>query len=87
MDESLLGSEEPALNLLCVDELLHQMEGTNPRLAQLAELRVFSELTNAEIATELNISLSTVERGWRLAKAWLKAALAEHSKCNPEQQG
>jgi len=87
LDESLLRSDQPTLDLLCMDELLDQMDQANPRLAQLTEMRIFSELTNAEIAKELNVSLSTVERGWRLAKAWLKAALAERSERDPKRQG
>jgi DNA-directed RNA polymerase specialized sigma24 family protein len=40
-------------------------------------LRFFGGLTLAEAASHLGISLSTADRGWRYARAWLYAAMAE----------
>ncbi|MGH9802849.1 MAG: ECF-type sigma factor [Blastocatellia bacterium] len=42
------------------------------RKSHIVELRFFGGLTNEEIAEVMTISLSTVEREWRLAKAWLQ---------------
>ena len=41
------------------------------RGARLGELRFFGGLTLAEAAACLNISLSTADRAWRYARAWL----------------
>ena len=43
----------------------------DPQLAQIVELRVFGGLEHGEVAENLGVSLRTVERGWRLARAWL----------------
>ncbi|MCB1032486.1 MAG: RNA polymerase subunit sigma-70, partial [Acidobacteria bacterium] len=39
--------------------------------ARIAELRVFLGCAIEEIAEALQISRSTVQREWRLARAWL----------------
>jgi RNA polymerase sigma factor (TIGR02999 family) len=72
LDDSLKAFEDNTLELLEIDQALDQLAGADPRQAQVAELKVFSELTNQEIADEMGMSLSAVERSWRAAKAWLK---------------
>ncbi len=42
-----------------------------PREAKVVEHRYFGGLTNKEIAETLSVSLSTVERDLRFARAWL----------------
>ena len=46
-----------------------------PRCAQVVELRFFGDLDFAEIAETMKLSLATVERDWRFARAWLKRAM------------
>jgi RNA polymerase sigma factor (TIGR02999 family) len=72
LDDSIEAFEENTLELLEIDQALHQLTEADPRQAQVAELKIFSELTNLEIADEMGMSLSAVERSWRAAKAWLK---------------
>lgn len=72
LDESLQAAEISMVELLQIDESLRLLEEVDARQAQLAELKIFSELSNPEIATAMGISLATVERDWRAAKAWLK---------------
>jgi DNA-directed RNA polymerase specialized sigma24 family protein len=40
-------------------------------------LRFFGGLEAAESADMLQVSLSSVERDWRFAKAWLRDAITE----------
>lgn len=72
LDESSSSVEDSTLELLEVNEALDELADIDPRQARLAELKIFSELTNPEIAAELSISLTAVEREWRVVKAWLK---------------
>jgi DNA-directed RNA polymerase specialized sigma24 family protein len=37
----------------------------------MVELRFFGGLTQEEVASTLSLSLATVNRQWRLARAWL----------------
>jgi RNA polymerase sigma factor (TIGR02999 family) len=76
LDESLKSFTDPTLGVLQVDQFLSQLAEVDSRQAQIAELKIFSELSNPEVAIELQVSLSSVERDWRVAKAWLKAQLS-----------
>jgi RNA polymerase sigma-70 factor (ECF subfamily) len=61
-----------AVELLALDEALKGLAELDPRKSQIIELRFFGGLTTAETATVLGLSDSTIEREWRLAKAWLQ---------------
>ena len=65
--------------ILAVDEVLSKLERLDPRQARVVELRYFGGLSAPETAEAMAISLSTVEREWSLAKAWLRAQLASVS--------
>ena len=53
-------------------EALKELEKVNKTQAAIVEKRFFGGLTLEEIAEVMNISLSTVKRQYRHAKAWLK---------------
>lgn len=55
---------------------LSQLSGIRPRAAQVVDMRFFAGMSVEEIALVLETSISTVEREWRFARAWLKDALA-----------
>lgn len=65
------------IDLLALDEAIERMR-RDPALEGLwrvVELRFFSGLTTQEIAETLNMSLSSAEREWRFARAWLRREL------------
>lgn len=64
------------LDLLALDEALAQLNGFEPRLSQVVELRFFGGLSIAETADTLSVSHATVERDWVVAKAWLHQRLS-----------
>ena len=61
--------------LLALDEALTQFEQRWPKKAQLVKLRYFTGLTVPEAAQALDVSVATVERYWKFAKAWLHTQL------------
>jgi RNA polymerase sigma-70 factor (ECF subfamily) len=65
------GGVDDAAGVLAVDETLARLHALDPQLGQLVELRFFGGLDNAAVAAALGTSLRTVERGWRLARAFL----------------
>ena len=75
LDDLPIGGVDCTLELLQVDELLSRLTMMDSWQAQLAEIKIFSKLTNTEIASEFDVSLSKVERDWRVTKAWLKAQI------------
>jgi RNA polymerase sigma factor (TIGR02999 family) len=66
----------PGPDVLDVDRALEKLAADYPRHAQIVELRFFGGLHAPEIAKVLDLSLSTVERDWRFAKAWLQNEVA-----------
>jgi RNA polymerase sigma factor (TIGR02999 family) len=66
----------PAEDLLALHDALEQLAAHDPLKAQLVELRFFAGLTLEQAAECLDISLSTADRAWRYARAWLYTAMA-----------
>jgi RNA polymerase sigma factor (TIGR02999 family) len=66
----------PDQELLALHEALDQFAVHDPLKAKLVELRFFAGLTLEQAADYLDISLSTADRGWRYARAWLYSAMA-----------
>jgi RNA polymerase sigma factor (TIGR02999 family) len=62
-------------DMLALDEALSKLENADPRAARVVELRFFGGLQEDEIAALLDVSLITVKRDWKVARAWLMARL------------
>ena len=75
----LLDARETPHDLLVVDEVLTRLGEVDVELVRIVELRVFGGLTHAQIAAALDCSLRSVERGWRLARAFLRREFDDDS--------
>jgi RNA polymerase sigma factor (TIGR02999 family) len=73
--DALSASRSPR-EILSLHEALEAFARHDPLKARLVELRFFGGLTLEQSAACLNVSLSTADRGWRYARAWLYAAMA-----------
>ncbi len=60
-----------------IDEALRRLGELDPRMARVVELRFFGGLTVPEVARLLDVSVTTVEHDWRMARAWLARELAD----------
>jgi RNA polymerase sigma-70 factor (ECF subfamily) len=69
--------EEQGLDIVAVHEALDRLAELNDRQAQVMTLRYFGGLTVAEVAAALEVSVVTVERDWRLARAWIRDQIRE----------
>lgn len=69
--DSEVMSIERASELIALDEALSQLGELDPRKREVVELRYFGGLSLEETAEALGISVMTVRRDWRAAKAWL----------------
>ncbi|HEX6135903.1 MAG TPA: ECF-type sigma factor [Longimicrobiales bacterium] len=78
--EGLVVAEGRAEELLALDEALTRLAELDPRQARMVECRFFGGLTDAEIAESLGVSVPTVQRDWRAARAWLAVALDVESE-------
>lgn len=72
LDDVVAAYEERALDLVSLDSALEKLAKFDAQLAELVELRFFAGLEIEETARVLGVSASTVERGWRTARTWLR---------------
>ncbi len=61
--------------LIRIDEVLEELNQTEPRLVQVVEMRYFGGLSENEIAEMLGLTERTVQRDWHKARLLLSAAL------------
>ncbi len=71
LTESEIAAPMPDEELLALDEALERLAEKDPRAAELVKLCYFVDLTQEQAAKELGVSISTVERTWAYARAWL----------------
>jgi RNA polymerase sigma factor (TIGR02999 family) len=71
LDERLLASSDPALDIVALDRALEALAAVDTRKSRVIELRFFGGLSVEETAEVLHVSADTVKRDWRLAKLWL----------------
>ena len=68
---------QPDADLLALHKVLEELEKIDPDQARIVELKFFGGLTIKETAEVMGISHATVEREWKLAKAYLKHELTK----------
>lgn len=71
LDDVLEILEGQKVDVLSLREALEELAGLNARQHEAVMLRYFAELKNEEVAEVLGVSVKTVERDLRMAKAWL----------------
>jgi RNA polymerase sigma factor (TIGR02999 family) len=71
LDEVEVALPAPADEVIALDDALNRLAKVDRRSAEVVQLRFFTGLTHEQIAEELGISLRTVERLWKFARAWL----------------
>jgi RNA polymerase sigma factor (TIGR02999 family) len=77
LSEGLAWIEPPADDVLALDEAIQQLQAEDPRLAEIVMLRYYSGLSVEETAAAVGVSVSTLTRDWRYARAWLAGVLGE----------
>ena len=68
---------QPDADLLALHDVLNRLAEIDPDQSRIVELRFFGGLTIEEAAEVMHVSHSTVEREWKIAKAWLKRELTK----------
>jgi RNA polymerase sigma factor (TIGR02999 family) len=67
--------EQPQVDLLALNEALDELTAMDAQQGRLVELRFFGGLSIEETAEVLGVGHATVERDWKLARAWLRRKL------------
>lgn len=75
LDEALHVEEPRAVAITDLDEALRRLEAVDPRQSRILEQRYFGGLSLEETAEVVGVSLATVKRELRFARAWLALEL------------
>jgi RNA polymerase sigma-70 factor, ECF subfamily len=75
LQEGLAASTGRSSELIAVDDALEELQKRDPEKSRIVELRFFAGLSIEETAEVMGMSTATVNRHWRLAKAWLYGEL------------
>lgn len=70
-DEALPVMMEPGRDLVALDDALEALAAVDERKARVVEMRFFGGLSVEQSARALGVSVDTVMRDWKVAKAWL----------------
>lgn len=76
LSTSIMPSARGVIDTVDLNEALTNLGNLDSRKAQVVEMRFFGGMTVEEIAHVLDVSISTVESDWRMARAWLSSELA-----------
>lgn len=68
-------SEKPDTDILALHEALEELTVMDPQQGRIVELKFFGGLSIEETAEVLGIGHATVERDWKMARAWLRRKL------------
>jgi len=73
-------ADEPSgsdiLDVLAIDQAMSRLAAVDERLARVAQLRLFADLSSPEISEVLGVNARTVERDWLKARTFLSACLS-----------
>ncbi|HEX6622593.1 MAG TPA: ECF-type sigma factor, partial [Pyrinomonadaceae bacterium] len=64
--------ERPDVDLLRIHEALERLAAIDPQQARVVELKFFGGLTIEETCEVMRLSHTTIEREWKMARAWLR---------------
>ena len=67
----------PSQDFVALDDALNTLDAVDPRKCRVVEMRFFGGMSIEETAEALDLSVGTIKRDWRLAKAWLARELSE----------
>ncbi len=80
MSEIAEPNRDAGPELLTIDRGLEELRKHSERLAQVVELRFFGGVPMAKIAKLLGVSMSTLDREWRVARAWLEVYVMQNKE-------
>ena len=80
LDGAVVLPDSRSLDLVALDDALHELARLDPQQSRIVELRFFGGLTIEETSHVLGISPATVKRHWTTARIWLhdEISRAEH---------
>lgn len=75
-EEILVVSHDKSSELVALDDAMNELARLDPDKAKIVELRYFGGLSIEETAEVMEVSVPTINRHWKMAKAWLHSELS-----------
>jgi RNA polymerase sigma factor (TIGR02999 family) len=79
-DDTDIAIDDQVQHLLSLDDAMQALGKIDERLVRVVECRFFTGMTEEETAEALQVSLTTVQRDWLRAKAWLREDMRNSMK-------
>jgi RNA polymerase sigma factor (TIGR02999 family) len=77
LDAAQIAAVRPVpLDVLDLERALGRLDELDPRLCRIVECRYFAGMSEPETASALDLSVRTVQRDWKRARAWLRKDLS-----------
>jgi RNA polymerase sigma factor (TIGR02999 family) len=71
LKDNIADTQIVSTQVVALEDALKMLAGLDERKCRIVELKFYGGLTNEETAEALDISVETVKRDWRFARAWL----------------
>jgi len=81
--DNIQGASDDPAQLIILDDALERLKLLDARQASIVEMRFFGGATEEEIAQHVGLSVRSVRREWRSARAWLYGELG--GECDSHQ--
>lgn len=76
LQDHLAAQQDRSTEVLALDEALNRLKQFDPRASRIVEMHFFGGLSFEEMGLVLGVSVRTVKRDWRMARAWLRGELS-----------
>lgn len=83
LDDAPTLSSSRAAEFVALDDALTELAKLDLRRSRVVEMRYFGGMSVEEAAAALHLSVETVNRDWKAAKAWLYTHLNRAEESNP----
>ncbi len=75
--DDVLAFKTRSVDMVALDDALNELSKLNPQQSRIVELKFFGGLSIEETAQAMNLSPTTVNKYWAMAKLWLRHEMAK----------
>ena len=75
LDDIQVAGDAPINDVVALDKLVTKLESADPRCAEVVRFRFFLGMAEPQIAEVLGVTVRTVQRDWKYAKAFMRREL------------
>jgi RNA polymerase sigma factor (TIGR02999 family) len=76
LDDIQVAGDAPISDVVALDKLVTKLENTDARCAEVVRFRFFLGMAEPQIAEVLGVTVRTVQRDWKYAKAFMRRELS-----------